>query len=186
MSYHGLLKVISGGQTGADQGGLIAAHRLGVQTGGTCPAGWATTAGPNPLLELLKLKAVGTLKSRTERNVQDSDGTVILTMNAHSPGSITTRAACVKHNKPYLDIDLGPFIAEHQQGTPGAVSGTSMEPVFRTICQWIIEHQIGTLNVAGNREQYPDLLITSFTALAVTGALRLLDLDGLLVRDSDL
>jgi hypothetical protein len=35
-------KIISGGQTGADQGGLEGARLLGIQTGGTAPYNWMT------------------------------------------------------------------------------------------------------------------------------------------------
>jgi len=41
----GLEMVISGGQTGADRGGLIAAKELGIPTGGTAPLGYKTEAG---------------------------------------------------------------------------------------------------------------------------------------------
>jgi hypothetical protein len=39
-------KVMSGGQTGADHGGLRAARRCGIATGGWAPRGWLTEAGP--------------------------------------------------------------------------------------------------------------------------------------------
>ena len=35
-------KIISGGQTGADMGGLLAAKDLGIRTGGWMPKGWLT------------------------------------------------------------------------------------------------------------------------------------------------
>ena len=41
-------KVISGGQTGADQAGLIAAEKAGITTGGWMPKGFRTLDGPNP------------------------------------------------------------------------------------------------------------------------------------------
>jgi Circularly permutated YpsA SLOG family len=37
-----LKKIISGGQTGADQAGLRTAKRLGIETGGWMPQGWRT------------------------------------------------------------------------------------------------------------------------------------------------
>lgn len=40
--------IISGGQTGADQGGLDAGKALGLKTGGLMPKGWRTEAGPRP------------------------------------------------------------------------------------------------------------------------------------------
>jgi hypothetical protein len=41
-----IVKVISGGQTGADQGGLVAARTLKIETGGTAAKGWLTEDGP--------------------------------------------------------------------------------------------------------------------------------------------
>src|SRR4051794_32052929 len=45
-----LERVISGGQTGADQGGLRAARACVIPTGGWAPRGWLTEAGPAPWL----------------------------------------------------------------------------------------------------------------------------------------
>ena len=39
-------KIISGGQTGADQAGLAVAKRLGIPAGGFLPKGFLTEAGP--------------------------------------------------------------------------------------------------------------------------------------------
>ena len=49
-------KVISGGQTGADQGGLMAAWERGIATGGAVPFEYRTNLGPNPILEALGLE----------------------------------------------------------------------------------------------------------------------------------
>src|SRR4051812_12885514 len=43
-------RVISGGQTGVEQGGLPAASMRGITTGGWAPRGWLTEAGPAPWL----------------------------------------------------------------------------------------------------------------------------------------
>lgn len=43
-------KIISGGQTGADRGGLEAARTLGIPTGGTAPRGYLTETGPDESL----------------------------------------------------------------------------------------------------------------------------------------
>lgn len=43
-------RVISGGQTGADQAGLRAARNAGLPTGGWAPRGWLTEVGPAPWL----------------------------------------------------------------------------------------------------------------------------------------
>ena len=40
-----IFKIISGGQTGADKGGLIAAKKANIKTGGIAPKGFMTEAG---------------------------------------------------------------------------------------------------------------------------------------------
>jgi len=100
-------KIISGGQTGADQGGLEAAWELGLLTGGTAPYNFMTEIGP----EFDKLKKFGlspgpydprTYPKRTELNVKNSDGTLIFG-NTNSPGSKLTISLCQKLNKPHLE-----------------------------------------------------------------------------------
>lgn len=43
-----IIKVISGGQNGADIAGVRTARRYGIPTGGTMPAGFKTLDGPRP------------------------------------------------------------------------------------------------------------------------------------------
>src|SRR5262245_46647993 len=85
-------KLVSGGQTGADQGALRAARAAGVGTGGWAPKGWLTegpldpeTCKPWPrevcareLLEsfgLVECPEPGDA-ARTRANVRDSDATL--------------------------------------------------------------------------------------------------------------
>jgi hypothetical protein len=180
-NWQGLQKVISGGQTGADQGGLLAAWRKNIKTGGTAPEGWATTAGPNPLLQCLGLVAQGTLKTRTEWNIKDSDGTVILTERFSSPGSVLTRNLCIKHSKPLLDIDIKLTSLEHTFDPLRGAERTALNQAGERLYQWIQENQITVLNVAGNRERKDGTLITERVACIVGYAFELLLLDGLIV-----
>ena len=71
-------KVISGGQTGADQAGLVVARRFGIPTAGWMPRGWKTSAEPNPHLgrEYGLREHTGDYAERTAANVRDSDGTI--------------------------------------------------------------------------------------------------------------
>ena len=87
-------RVISGGQTGADQAGLAVAKRLGIPTGGCMPKGWLTEAGPRPDLGAtygLEEAETAAYPERTERNVLASDGTVVFG-DARSRGSMLTAA----------------------------------------------------------------------------------------------
>src|SRR5690349_5441806 len=76
-----LQKIISGGQTGADMGGLLAARELGIETGGTAPRGWLTENGPQERLlrnfGLLECEESG-FPARTRRNVANSTRTLLV------------------------------------------------------------------------------------------------------------
>jgi predicted Rossmann-fold nucleotide-binding protein len=74
-----LEKIISGGQSGADQAGWRAARPFGIPTGGAMPKGHMTEEGPRP--EFAERYGAVELPTdddtaRTERNVRDSDGTI--------------------------------------------------------------------------------------------------------------
>jgi hypothetical protein len=132
-----LEKVISGGQTGADQAGWRAARFCGLATGGWMPLGFLTEAGPRP--EFAQL--YGAIETRTDdytertrANVRDSDGTIWFGAT-DSPGGRCTLEACRQNGKPFVVI---------------ADTGTSDPP--RSVADWIRTSRINTLNVAGNRE----------------------------------
>ena len=128
-----ITKIISGGQTGADQGGLEAGRRLGIFTGGTAPHGWLTERGPQREL----LQGYGLVEGeydpqkyplRTAKNVKDSDGTALFG-SPGSPGSRLTINICKHLEKPYI-----------------------INPTPAGLLKWIKLNSIEVLNVAGNRE----------------------------------
>ena len=84
-------KIISGGQTGADQGGLEAGKILGIPTGGWAPMNWMTENGPQKeLLESLGLRnSMRPYSTRTGWNVREGDATVIFG-DVREPGSRLT------------------------------------------------------------------------------------------------
>src|SRR5262249_32920450 len=100
-------KVISGGQTGADQADLLAARRFGIPPGGWMPQGYQTTAGPAPELarEFGLREHAGGYAERTEANVRDADGTVHFAASFETLGEKCTLKWLRHHGKPYLDID---------------------------------------------------------------------------------
>lgn len=181
--YRGLHKIISGGQTGADQGGLLAAHVFGILTGGTAPDKYMTSKGSNLLLEAFGLKAVGSLQSRTRRNIVDSDATVILAVDMQSPGTIKTRQLCMELKRPFLAIDL--TAAATAFGDTGSVPVELRNKMCEALHAFILEHRVGVLNVAGNRERHEDNRITHITALIIGETLDLLDIDNLIIRHID-
>jgi len=126
-----LTRIISGGQTGADQGGLEAGKELGLETGGAAPRYFLTENGPQPkLLEgygLVELEQPG-YQIRTLINVINSDLTVVFG-NQGSPGSRLTLNYCKERSKPYL-----------------------VNPSSDDLLKAIVVGSTKVLNVAGNRE----------------------------------
>ena len=98
------MKIISGGQTGADRAGLDAALRCGLETGGQAPSGYWTEVGPDPSLAQLGLTAGGSVAARTIANVAAAEATIVFMTHA-SPGSDLTIAAARARRRPLLIID---------------------------------------------------------------------------------
>ena len=127
-----IVKIISGGQTGADQGGLAAGKELGLATGGWAPVGWLTENGPQE--ELLKSYGLQEWSrpgyaARTAANVTHSDKTVWFGLTG-SPGYCCTVKACHWYHRPVL-----------------------INPAPDEFLRWIKLHPASILNVAGNRER---------------------------------
>ena len=99
-------KIISGGQTGADQAALDAAIKLGIPHGGWIPKGRLTENGPLPdKYKLVEMPGTAYVL-RTEQNVIDSNGTLIISHGHLSDGSDYTRKMAIKNHRPWLHIDL--------------------------------------------------------------------------------
>ena len=130
----GIQKIVSGGQTGVDRGALDAAMALGIEHGGWCPRGRLAEDGKIPPRYLLTDTESSEYWIRTERNVIDSDGTLILYREKLKGGTEFTYRMTRKHRKPSLRIDM------------------LDDPCPSAVRQWIVENAIGVLNVAGPRE----------------------------------
>jgi len=129
-------KIVSGGQTGADLGGLLAAREIGIVTGGFAPRGWQTENGSQEEL----LKSFGLQEcdkegypARTRRNVEIADGT-LLVGNYAEGGSRFTYEIAAQLKKPIFHVAI------------------TSEPNVEDFRDWLVRLQIRTLNVAGNRE----------------------------------
>lgn len=130
------MKIISGGQTGADRAALDAAIRLGIPHGGWLPRGRKTEDGPLPVRYTLRELESGRYRDRTEKNILDSDGTLIVSFGPLTGGSALTEALAIRHDRPCLHIDLE--LMDREQAVPA-------------IRRWLRAHDIRTLNVAGPR-----------------------------------
>ena len=138
-----ITKIISGCQTGADQGALAGAKEIGLLTGGMIPFGYRTDEGPRQdLAKLYNLTQSDRTdySTRTRWNVLSSDGTLVFG-NFVSPGSKLTIRYCTNLKKPYTIIGW--------QSTPFPW----LEQVVEYLRQWCKTCSIETLNVAGNRER---------------------------------
>lgn len=176
--YTGLHKVISGGQTGSDQGGLIAAKLRNVATGGTAPAKFMTTVGPQPqLAELYGMVAEGTLQSRTKKNIKDSDATLLISGDWASRGTILTMNLCDALDKPCIQFDT----SATRLGAINAANDPSDE-VLNFIVDSLIQQHVRVLNVAGNRERFEDNRTTMQAERIVGRILQLFEERGLLIH----
>ncbi len=101
-----IIKLISGGQTGADRGGLDAAIHCGLPHGGWCPKGRIAEDGIIPTQYHLKEMASPEYLPRTKANVFDSDATIIFTYGPPIGGSLKTIAYAHHLEKPYHEVDL--------------------------------------------------------------------------------
>jgi len=83
---HNAESIVSGGQTGADRGGLIR-DRAGDPHSGWCPKGRRAEDGPIPTRYRLQETAGSSYPERTKKNVLDSMAQPVFTFGALSGGS---------------------------------------------------------------------------------------------------
>lgn len=132
-----LKKILSGGQNGADQAGLVVGKRFGLETGGFIPKGWKTLEGPRPDFERtygLVEHSSTDYAPRTHSNVEASDGTVRLAGDFTSAGEKCTLRSLKLLGKPHFDVDLAD------------------PPPVDYFVSWLNDNNISVLNVAGNAE----------------------------------
>ena len=132
-----LSKIISGGQTGADRGGLEAALFMEMEYGGWCPKGRKAEDGVIPLKYFLAETPSSGYAQRTKANIEIADGTVIFWVGsgALTGGTLMTWKHCLAINKPTFLVRLG------EDG-----------PNPQWFRDWLKANEIGILNVAGPRE----------------------------------
>jgi len=129
-----IAKLVSGGQTGVDRAALDVALRLGIPCGGWCPRGRRAEDGRIPARYPLQETPEARYPQRTEWNVRDSDGTLVLHAGARRGGTALTARVARRSGKPVLCVDL------------------DAAPDPAAIVDWVAGRAIRVLNVAGPRE----------------------------------
>jgi len=130
-----LVKVIAGGQTGVDRAALDAAMAAGLEAGGWCPGGRRAEDGVIADVYPLQETPKRDYRQRTEWNVRDADGTLVLYWGELQNGTLlTVNLARDQYRRPLQMVNL-------------------LEPIEPAqIIVWITRNTIATLNVAGPRE----------------------------------
>jgi len=118
-----------------DRAGLDAALNAGIPIGGFCPKGRLAEDGTIP--EIYHLEELESPEShcRTEKNVIDSDGTLILNKGEITHGTRLTLDFTIQYCKPSLIVQL---------------DEDPIDPAH--VIRWIKGQYISTLNIAGPRE----------------------------------
>jgi hypothetical protein len=130
----------SGGQTGVDRAALDFALSNGLVCKGWCPKGRLAEDGTiNARYPLAETNTADSIV-RTEMNIIDSDATLIVYIDEMDPGTLATRDYAFEHHKPLFIWKIGRNRNVNQ---------------FR---QWLLDHRVNVLNVAGPRLSYaPDI-----------------------------
>jgi putative molybdenum carrier protein len=147
------VKIISGGQTGVDRAALDVALRYQIECGGWCPAGRLDEFGRIPDQYPVQELEHGGFTERTLQNVKDSDGTVIIYPGKLSGGTDQTVRFCVEQQRPHRLMDA---------------SKISIDEAARLIADFVRNHKIEILNVAGPRQsEWPEGYGYAFRAVDV-------------------
>ena len=141
-------KIISGAQTGVDQGALLFASRNGLRYGGFVPKGFKMEDGAKIdeeittiLREMIELKS-SRYAVRTRKNVEAATATLLVSVNGKmGRGTELTKKICEEISKPHFVVDFMNRAGEF-----------SFPDVALDIDNWVVDNDVTTLNVAGSRE----------------------------------
>ena len=149
-----IAKILSGGQTGADRAAFDWAIANRVPHGGWCPRGRLAEDGIIPDFYKVQETVSTEYVVRTERNIRESDGTVIFTIGKTlSGGSKDTAAIATRLKKPWMHL------AKTEALDPPA-----------ELRLFIEAHAIKVLNVAGSRAS-KEPLVADFVKATLRAAL---------------
>ena len=132
--FYSNIKIISGGQTGVDRAALDFALNHYIPCGGWCPKGRLAEDGEIPDKYPLTETSTSDYKQRTEKNIIDSNVSLIIHAGRMDKGTKLTIELCKEYHKPVFLIN------------------TKVKHLKTDIIRWIEENNIDVLNIAGPRE----------------------------------
>jgi len=127
-------KIISAGLTGVERAALDVAIKVDIPHGGWTPKGRRTEGSVNPEKYRLREMSGSSDLDHIEKNILDSDGTLIISQGQLTGEKALTEKMAEKLSRPCLHVELN---ISNDFVTAQAISA------------WIAENRIETLNVAG-------------------------------------
>ncbi len=99
-------KIISSGRTGVEQASLDVAIKLGLSHGGWAPRGMRNDLGPiEARYGLEEVPSLG-FKKAMEKNIRESDGTLLITRGKKSVETQYAVEMALKYQRQFLHVDL--------------------------------------------------------------------------------
>ena len=129
-------KIISGGQTGADQAALDAAMKFNIDYGGWVPKGRKTEHGKLKTKYKMDEMQSNDYPARTRQNIIDSDATLIISGPVLKGGSLLTKKLARELGKPYCHIDY---------------IGMDDFEASMLVHSFVVDNKVNVLNIAGPR-----------------------------------
>lgn len=155
MELPNAFTIVSGGQTGADRAALDFAICFGIPHEGWCPRGRRAEDGR--LAAHYNLRETPSLKydERTRWNVRDSDATLVATIQVKpTGGTALTLGVARQQGKPCLHIAREKI--------------SSVSDAGEQLAEFLAEHQVERLNVAGPRASQEPEIAAFVTELLVS------------------
>ncbi|MBI5061970.1 MAG: hypothetical protein HZB87_00435, partial [Desulfatitalea sp.] len=99
-------KIVSCGQTGVELAALDIALKLGIAHGGWTSRGRRNEEGALPVMYDLKETVSLGFQEALEKNVAESDGTLVISRGIKSSGPTRAVQMALKHQRQFLHVDL--------------------------------------------------------------------------------